>query len=139
MISGRSIATLGTDQPPFPPIDGLDADARMGTYFTVVFPTVQFAIAQDCLWWLNTIPVSESRTILEVGGCFPEDRLALPDFQARAEPYYDRWERVAREDVGILEKQQRALGSALYRPGPLSWRDDMVQAMGVWVVDRLGL
>jgi hypothetical protein len=46
---------------------------------------------------------------------------------------------VAKEDVGILEKQQRALGSALYKPGPLSWRDDMVQAMGVWVVDRLGL
>jgi choline monooxygenase len=139
VISGRSIATLGTDQPPFPPIDGLDDDAKMGTYFTVVFPTVQFAVAQDCLWWLNTIPVAENRTILEVGGCFPEDRLSLPDFQARAEPYYDRWERVAKEDVGILEKQQRALGSALYRPGPLSWRDDMVQAMGVWVVDRLGL
>jgi hypothetical protein len=68
-----------------------------------------------------------------------EDRLALPDFEARALPYYDRWERVAKEDVGILEKQQRALGSALYRPGPLSWRDDMVQAMGVWVLDRLGL
>ena len=139
VISGRSIATLGSDQPPFPVIDGLDDDAKMGTYFTVVMPTVQFAVAQDCLWWLNTIPVSENRTLLEVGGCFPEDRLALPDFQARAEPYYDRWERVAKEDVGILEKQQRALASALYRPGPLSWRDDMVQAMGTWVLDRLKL
>ncbi len=72
----------------------------MGTYFTVVFPTVQFAVAQDCLWWLNTRPVAENRTILEVGGCFPEDRLSLPDFDARAEPYYDRWERVAKEDSG---------------------------------------
>jgi phenylpropionate dioxygenase-like ring-hydroxylating dioxygenase large terminal subunit len=139
VISGRSIATLGTEQPPFPAIEGLDDEAKLGTYFTVIFPTVQFVVAQDCLWWLNTRPVSENRTILEVGGCFPEDRLSLPDFTARALPYYDRWERVAKEDVGILEKQQRALGSALYRPGPLSWRDDMVQAMGVWVVDRLGL
>jgi choline monooxygenase len=138
VISGRSIATLTDEVPPFDPIMGLDEDARQGTYFTVVMPTVQFAVAQDCLWWLNTIPVSESRTILEVGGCFPESRLSQPDFDWRAAPYYDRWERVAREDVGILEKQQRALGSALYRPGPLSWRDDMVQAMGVWVVDRLG-
>ena len=58
-----------------------------------------------------------------VGGCSIAYHLTLM-----------RW-----KDVGILEKQQRALGSALYRPGPLSWRDDMVQALGVWVVDRLGL
>ncbi|MDM7932882.1 aromatic ring-hydroxylating dioxygenase subunit alpha [Tabrizicola sp.] len=139
VISGRSIATLTDEVPPFDPIMGLDENARQGTYFTVVMPTVQFAVAQDCLWWLNTIPVSENRTLLEVGGCFPESRLPLADFDWRAAPYYDRWERVAREDMGILEKQQRALGSALYRPGPLSWRDDMVQAMGVWVMDRLGL
>ena len=139
VISGRSIATLSDEVPPFDPIPGLDEDARQGTYFTVVFPTVQFAVAQDCLWWLNTRPVSENRTLLEVGGCFPEDRLTQPDFDIRAAPYYDRWERVAKEDVGILEKQQRALVSALYKPGPLPWRDDMVQAMGVWVVDKLGL
>jgi phenylpropionate dioxygenase-like ring-hydroxylating dioxygenase large terminal subunit len=46
---------------------------------------------------------------------------------------------IGREDVGILEKQQKALASALYRPGPLSGRDDMVQALGVWVLDQLGL
>jgi phenylpropionate dioxygenase-like ring-hydroxylating dioxygenase large terminal subunit len=139
VIAGRSIATLGSDLPPFPPIAGLDEAARQGTYFTVVLPTVQFAVAQDCLWWLNTLPLSENRTMLEVGGCFPTDRLALPDFAARALPYDDRWDRVAREDVGILGKQQRALASALYRPGPLSWRDDMVQALGVWAADQLGL
>jgi hypothetical protein len=46
---------------------------------------------------------------------------------------------VGREDVGILERQQRALQSVLYRPGPLSWRDDMVQALGLWVLERLDL
>lgn len=139
VVSGRSIATLSDTVPPFDKIEGLDEDARMGTYFTVALPTMQFAVAQDCLWWLNCSPIAENRTRLEVGGCFPAARLGQADFQIRAEPYYDRWERVAKEDVGILEKQQRALGSALYRPGPLSWRDDMVQALGVWVVDRLGL
>jgi choline monooxygenase len=119
VISGRSIATLTDEVAPFDPIPGLDADAQQGTCFTVVLPTVQFAVAQDCLWWLNTTPASEGRTRLEVGGCFPEGRLAQPDFAARAAPYYDRWDRVARKDVGILEKQQRALG--------------------IWVVDRLGL
>ena len=139
VISGRSIATLSDSVPPFDAIEGLDEKARQGTYFTVALPTVQFAVAQDCLWWLNVTPISASSSRLEIGGCFPASRLSLPDFATRAAPYYDRWERVGREDVGILEKQQKALGSALYRPGPLSGRDDMVQALGVWVVDHLGL
>jgi len=35
------------------------------------------------------------------------------------------------------EGQQRALGSVLFRPGPLSGRDDMVQAVSRWSVERL--
>ena len=139
VISGRSIATLCDRMPPFDPIAGLDAEARKGTYFTVALPAMQFAVAQDCLWWLNVTPVSAGQSRLEIGGCFPADRLDLPDFAARAAPYHDRWERVGREDVGILERQQVALGSALYRPGPLSGRDDMVQALGMWVLGRLGM
>lgn len=70
---------------------------------------------------------------------FPQDVFADPRFAAKAQAYYDRWEMVGREDVGILERQQRALQSVLYRPGPLSWRDDMVQALGLWVLERLDL
>lgn len=137
VISGRSIATLPGQAPSFAPIDGLDDDARMGTYFTVIHPTCQFAIAQDCMWWLNVTPVAHDRSVLEVGGCFPAGVLADADFDAKAAPYYDRWEKVALEDVDILERQQYALGSSVYRPGPLSWRDDEVQALGIWVLDRL--
>ncbi|MEZ5776176.1 MAG: aromatic ring-hydroxylating dioxygenase subunit alpha [Hyphomicrobiaceae bacterium] len=137
VISGRSIATLPGTQPPFPQIPGLDADALVGTYFTVIHPSCQFAVAQDCMWWLNVTPVSHDSSILEIGGCFPQEALADPDFETKAKPYYERWEKVGLEDVGILEKQQIALGSLLYRPGPLSWRDDQVQAIGLWVLDHL--
>ncbi len=137
VISGRSIATLPDTPPPFPVIEGLDDDARMGTYFTVLHPACQFAVAQDCMWWLNVTPIAADRTLLEVGGCFPAHVAAAPGFHEKALPYYDRWEKVAREDVGILEKQQRALASAKYRPGRLSWRDDAVQAVSMWVVHQL--
>ena len=137
VISGRSIATLPDTPPPFPTIEGLDDDARMGTYFTVLHPACQFAVAQDCMWWLNVTPVAADRTLLEVGGCFPDDVVAEPGFDAKAAPYYDRWEKVAREDVGILERQQRALVSAKYVPGRLSWREDAVQAVSMWVLDQL--
>ncbi|MGD1870546.1 MAG: aromatic ring-hydroxylating dioxygenase subunit alpha [Neomegalonema sp.] len=138
VLSGRSIATLPGAPPSFPAIDGLDEEARRGTYFTAIMPTCQLVFAQDCLWWLNVRPVAENKSVLEIGGCFPEAAVADPDFEAKAAPYFERWEQVGREDVGILEKQQHALGSVLHRPGPLSGRDDMVQAIGVWVLDRLG-
>ena len=137
VLSDRSIATMDKSAAPFPMIEGLDEDARRGTYFTVIHPTCQFAIAQDSMWWLNVTPVAADRSRLHIGGCFPEGTVALPDFASRARAYEDRWEKVAREDVGVLEGQQRALGSVLFRPGPLSGRDDMVQAVSRWSVERL--
>ena len=137
VISGRSIATLPGTAPPFPAIPDLDDDALQGTYFTVIHPTCQFAVAQDCMWWLNVLPLSHNRSRLEIGGCFPESAVTDPEFETKARPYYERWELVGREDVGILEKQQHALSSVLYKPGPLSHRDDQVQAVGRWVIDRL--
>jgi choline monooxygenase len=138
VLSRRSIGTMNADAPPLPPIEYLDEDAREGTYFTVIHPTVQFAVAQDCMWWLNVTPISESRTQLEIGGCFPESSLSLPGFDHNRRLYEHRWETVGREDVGILEDQQRALTSALFRPGPLSGRDDKVQQVGAWVLKHLG-
>lgn len=137
VTSGRSIATLPGTPPPFDPIAGLDDDARQGTYFTVLHPALQFAIAQDCLWWLNVTPVAPDHSLLEIGGCFPAEVVEAEGFANNAAPYYERWEVVGREDVGILERQQRALGSVAYTPGRLSWRDDQVQAVTAWVLSRM--
>jgi choline monooxygenase len=137
VLSDTSVAVVQSEAPPFPPIDGLSAEAKRGTYFTMILPTTQFACAQDSMWWLAMRPVAPDRTILSLGGCFPKATTALPDFAAHAALYYDRWARVAAEDVGILEKQQRGLGSALYRPGRLSWRDDLVHAVHNWVMSRI--
>ena len=137
VTSGRSIATLPGTPPPFPPIDGLDEDAQQGTYFTVIHPTCQFAVAQDCMWWLNVTPLAHDRSLLEIGGCFPASTVSNPDFRIKAADYEHRWELVGREDTGILERQQQAMGSAAYVTGRLSWRDDQVHAVGHWVLDRL--
>lgn len=136
VLSDTSVAVL-TDVPPFPPIADLSDEAMRGTYFTMILPTTQFACAQDCMWWLAMRPVAPDRTILSLGGCFPKTTMALPDFARHAALYYERWARVAAEDVGILETQQRGLGSALYRPGRLSWRDDLVHAVHNWVTARV--
>ncbi len=138
VLSRRSIGTMNSDTPPLPVIEGLDADAREGTYFSVIHPTVQFAVAQDCMWWLNVTPVSANRSVLEIGGCFPETTLTLPDFDHHRRLYEHRWETVGREDAGVLEGQQQALASVLFRPGPLSGRDDKVQQVGAWNLRHMG-
>lgn len=134
--STSSVAVLdGT--PPFPVIEGLSEQSRQGTYFTLIHPTTQFACAQDCMWWLTVRPIAHDRSILSVGGAFPRATTQLPNFERDAIAYYDRWERVAREDVGILELQQQGLRSHLHRPGPLCWRDDQVHAIGNWVLSQI--
>ena len=87
-----------------------------------------------CTW---TVKLEPRCKLLEIGGCFPESCVTQEGFAEKAEPYYLRWELVGREDSGILEKQQHALSSVLHRPGRLSWRDDQVQALTGWVLDRL--
>ncbi len=136
VLSQTSVAVL-TDRPPLPPIEGLTDQARLGTYFTMVLPATQFACAQDCMWWLTMRPLAPDRTMLSLGGCFPRSTAERPDFAEAARLYYDRWARVAAEDVGILERQQRGLASILYRPGRLSWRDDLVHAVHEWVAARV--
>ncbi|HUI18041.1 MAG TPA: aromatic ring-hydroxylating dioxygenase subunit alpha [Alphaproteobacteria bacterium] len=136
VLSETSIAVLG-DRPPFPPIAALSPEAARGTYFTMIMPTTQFACAQDCMWWLAMRPIGPQRTLLSLGGCFPKATTALPDFAAQARPYYERWERVAREDVAMLERQQEGLASPLYRPGRLSWRDALVHEVHRWLAARV--
>lgn len=137
VLDDRSIATLPGTQSAIAPIPGLDADARQGTYFTILWPTCQLVMAQDCLWWLNVLPLSANRSRLEIGGCFPADTVARPDFEDSAAPYLARWEAVAREDVGILEKQQHALASSLQRPGRFSPRERQLHLFGRRLVAAL--
>jgi len=136
VLSDTSVAVLA-EKPPFPAIEGLTEEARRGTYFTMIMPATQFACAQDSMWWLAMRPITPVHTMLSLGGCFPRSTVALPDFANDAALYYERWRRVAEEDVGMLELQQRGLASSFYRPGRLSWRDNLVHSVNKWVLRRI--
>lgn len=137
VLDDRSIAVLGDLPPPFPALDGLSAEARRGTYFSLILPTTQFAVAQDSMWWLQMRPVAPDRSILSLGGCFPRTTVARADFEGKAAAYYQRWRLVAEEDVGMLELQQQGLASPLRQPGQMSWREATVHRIDQWVMSRL--
>jgi hypothetical protein len=136
VLSESSVAVVG-GKPTLPQIEGLSPLAREGTFFVFLHPTTQFACAQDCVWWLTMRPIAADRTLLSIGGCFPQSTTISPGFAENALPYYDRWEKVAREDVGILEHLQTALRARYFTPGSLSWRDDLVHTFDQWVLARL--
>ena len=133
----ESIATLPGEPPGFEPVPGLAGRAATGTFFTLVFPNTQFAVAQDCLWWLSVLPRGHGRCTLTVGSCFPEATVARADFQARVQPYYRRWDLATPEDNRIAERQQAGLASALWTPGRFSPEEFAVHAMDNWVLDRV--
>ena len=137
VIDQRSIAVLGRDKPPFPPIEGLSAEAKRGTYFSLIQPTTQFAVAQDSMWWLQVRPVAADRSILSIGGCFPRAVTERNDFAVEAPPYYERWRKVGEEDVGMLEIQQQGLASPLYKPGLLAPREAVMHRIDNWVLSKL--
>ena len=135
----RSIAVLAEENtaPTFDPIPGLAGRAAEGTYFTVLFPCLQFAVAQDCLWWLDVQPQAADRCRLTVGSCFPRATVARPDFEQLAAAYYRRWDAATPEDCEIAEVQQAGLGSALHRPGRFATEEFAVHAFDNWVIERV--
>lgn len=137
VVDERSVATLPDVPPPFPTIPTLEGDARRGTYFTMIYPSTQFACAQDCMWWLDFQPVSPTRTRLTLGSCFPERAIAQANFEQAVRPYYDRLDRATPEDNAICETQQRGLASDLRGPGRFAASEFAVHALDNWVLDRV--
>ena len=131
-----SVATLQGDAKPFPHIEGLDAEARAGAFFTLVYPSTQFVFAQDCMWWLAFRPQAVDRTQLRIGACFPRSTIELPDFNARVELYFHRWRVATAEDNAICEQQQRGQTS-LRPPGRFATSEFAVHAFANWLIDQV--
>ncbi len=133
----HSVAVLPGEEPPFPHIADLSEELAGGTFFTCVFPSTQFACVQDCMWWIRLMPQGPKRCQAQFGFCFPRTTAERPDFESAVEPYYRRWDIGIEEDNYTGELQQHGLSSLLAEPGPLSWKEVKVQAIALWVLERV--
>ena len=131
-------ASLGAQfSKPLPHIADLSEELAGGTFFTCIFPSTQFACVQDCMWWMRLMPKGPTCCRVQFGFCFPKSTVALADFESSVEPYYRRWDMGIEEDNFTGELQQQGLTSALCEPGPLSWKEPKVQAIALWILDRV--
>ena len=131
-----SVGSMPGDPNPFPHIQGLDAEAQSGTFFTMVYPSTQFVFAQDCSWWLDLKPVAVDRTRVTLGACFPRETASIKGFAEKLEPYIRRWDLATREDNRICEWQQQ--GQLLNRiPGRYALTEFATRDFQQWVADQL--
>ncbi|MCK6454881.1 MAG: aromatic ring-hydroxylating dioxygenase subunit alpha [Alphaproteobacteria bacterium] len=132
-----TIALMTGETSPFPFVAGLPERHRSGTFFTMIYPSLQLACTQDCMWYLDFQPAGPERTKVTVGFCFPRATVARPDFAAVVERYYARWETSIGEDNAIGEVQQKGMRAEARPPGRLSWKEHHVHKLANWVLDRV--
>jgi len=122
---------------PFPAISGLDARTRDGSIWSWIYPSLAMSCQREAMWYNRLIPTGPETCTLVIGSCFPSETVARPDFAERAEHYYERLDRTAAEDVGIVGEQQRGLTSPLATPGPVCHFEKICHHHRIWIADRV--
>jgi phenylpropionate dioxygenase-like ring-hydroxylating dioxygenase large terminal subunit len=138
MESPITIAVLPGETSPLPTIPTLRGKAQSGSFFALINPTLFLGVTLDCMWFLEAVPVSAGRTIVNVGSCFPQDTIAHADFESAVSRYYLRWDKSIPEDNNISELQQKGLASLGQHPmGRLSLHEPAVHGFAKWILDHV--
>ncbi len=126
-----------TQDEPLPTIETLRDRNRQGTRYSWMFPNMTFAAGTEAIWVYEAYPLAPERTRVGMTLCFPAGTAERPDFEARAQRYYDRFDTALAEDVPMLERQQAGLTSPFARQGRFSYLEPSVAAFAFWYAGRL--
>jgi phenylpropionate dioxygenase-like ring-hydroxylating dioxygenase large terminal subunit len=126
-----------TQDEPFPTIETLRDRNRQGTRYSWTFPNMTFAAGTEAIWVYEAYPLAPDRTRVGMTLCFPAATVARPDFEARAQHYYDRFDTALAEDIPMLERQQAGLSSPFARQGRYSYLEPSVATFAFWYAQKL--
>jgi phenylpropionate dioxygenase-like ring-hydroxylating dioxygenase large terminal subunit len=121
----------------FPPIEGLQGRIAEGTYYPSIHPSTMMGCCIDGMWWVRSDPLGPERTRITAGSCFPRKVLERNDFADIVPLYYKRLDTTIPEDIKAAEDQQIGLRSPYYRPGRLSYLEQLVHTIDNWVLDQV--
>lgn len=122
---------------PFPAMSTLRGRAREGSHWVYVFPCTTLSLQRECVWYNQIIPRGAHAITLVIGSLFPAATAARDDFEERVQPYYERLDRTAGEDLAIVVEQQAGLASPLARAGRVSHLEAICHAHRNWLLDRV--
>jgi phenylpropionate dioxygenase-like ring-hydroxylating dioxygenase large terminal subunit len=121
----------------FPPMPGIDADKKRGTFFTTLRPGMMMTMGNDGALVFQSEPVSARKSRLTVSSLFPKPYFEREDFGRLAQNYYRRNEIVVVEDKEIALRQYAGIQSPYARMARLCRNELNVGDFANWIVDRV--
>ena len=107
------------------------------TAFVNLFPSLQFNVTWDCMWWMRLVPTGPTSTHILMGFCFPEGSTHQFNFDRVLQQYLKRWEMAVGEDNAISMNQQRGVRSKFRKPGRFSQLEFGTHNMNNWLVSKM--
>ncbi len=103
-----------------PKMANLDEPWSLGARYSWVFPNMTFAAGQEAIWVYEANPITSERCQVRQSICFPKNTTELPDFKEKSQAYYQRLDDALKEDITVLENQQKGLHNSPSLQGQFS-------------------
>jgi choline monooxygenase len=108
-----------------------------GAFYPWVYPNAGMGFAVDCVFEVEMYPEGPEHIRLERSFLIPKEYTAVPDYEETLANYLRAQDQVQKEDIEILEMQQRSVRSPLYKTGRFARMDKLVHGCENWVLDRV--
>ena len=115
-----------------PMMPGVSGRNREGSRYSWIFPSITFAAGSEALWAYDAQPISAARCRVTQWVCFPPETIAAPDFDKKAQRYYQRMDEALDEDISVLEAQQRGMSSPNAQQGRWSELENGASMFAAW-------
>jgi Rieske 2Fe-2S family protein len=106
-------------------LPGLNDEARRHVYYYAVLPNLLLSLHPDYVMTHTLWPRGVSSTEIVCEWLFHPEALGAPNFDPADVVTF--WDVTNRQDWHVCEQMQLGLGSRAYRPGPYSYREDLLQ------------
>ncbi|HUG55195.1 MAG TPA: aromatic ring-hydroxylating dioxygenase subunit alpha [Vicinamibacteria bacterium] len=130
----ESLSLDGRASAPFLP--GLGAEDRRHVYYYAVLPNLLLNLHPDYMRTFTLWPRAVDRTDVVCEWHFHPEAIARPGFDPRGAVEF--WDLTNRQDWELSELAQQGISSRGYRPGPYSNREELLQALDRFVLQRTG-
>jgi Rieske 2Fe-2S family protein len=115
-------------------LPGLGADDQRRVYYYAILPNLLLNLHPDYMLTFTMWPRAADRTDILCEWHFHPDQIARADFDPRGAVEF--WELTNKQDWELSELAQEGISSRGYRPGPYSNREELLQALDRFVLER---
>jgi Rieske 2Fe-2S family protein len=131
------VATLSMDgQPAAACLPGLGPEDRRHVYYYAVLPNLLLNLHPDYMLTFTMWPRAVDRTDVICEWHFHPDAIGRAGFDPAGAIEF--WDLTNRQDWELSELAQQGIGSRGYQPGPYSNREELLQALDRFVLERTG-